>query len=135
MQWYGAELWFNSVNCKRTLNKFAVGYHKAVKKILKIPFFVSNHYVCELVNMSTFLHHLNMVKMKFAYNMCYSNNKMMIKLRNYIINNSCVVNEMKEVMYDKYGVENFINNDLDALISRINFVQRNEERSNFFYIA
>ena len=73
--------------------------------------------------------------MKFAYNMCYSNNKLISKLRNFIINKSCIINEMKLIMYDKYGVENFINNDIDALISRIYFVQRNEERSNFFYIV
>ena len=34
---YGTELWFENFNCKTIKKQFAIGYHKAVKKILQVP--------------------------------------------------------------------------------------------------
>ena len=47
---YGAQIWLNDAKCSNEINKFSIGYHKAIKKIANAPFFYSNHHVCNSLN-------------------------------------------------------------------------------------
>ena len=56
---YGMELWFNLRGCSTLLNQFSVGFHKAIKKIFNVPYYFSNHDVCEAAGLFTFQHFIN----------------------------------------------------------------------------
>jgi hypothetical protein len=134
MQFYGAELWYNSIRCNAVARKFEVGFHKAIKKIIKCPNYVSNHFVCNHLNLLTFKHYVNWIKIRFAYKLTFSNNILIQLLQKYFINDSFIMNEIRATLENSYDVIDFLENDLDALKSRILFVQRNEDCSNNFVI-
>ena len=45
---YGAELWYGS-SCYRTIEKIAITYHKAVKRVARRNVWDSNHEACNIV--------------------------------------------------------------------------------------
>ena len=59
LSFYGAELWFYRSDCKEAFNKMAVSYHCALKKILGVPKFYSNHLTCSVLGAFTFNHFVN----------------------------------------------------------------------------
>ncbi len=50
----------------------------------------------------------------------------------YFINFSDIFARMKDIFYEQYNVDNVFQNDLNAIYSRINFVEWREERRRFF---
>ena len=66
LQIYGSDLWFNNVRAIGHLNHFAVGYHKAIKKILGLSTHESNHYACQEARLLTFKHLLNKIRIMTA---------------------------------------------------------------------
>ena len=46
IQLYGSELWFGGKCRKQELKQFAVGYHKAIKKLIGVLTHESNHFAC-----------------------------------------------------------------------------------------
>ena len=62
---YGTELWFENFNCKTVKKQFAIGYHKAVKKFLQVPWRESNHAVCNALNLLVFDDLINLRSVKF----------------------------------------------------------------------
>ena len=67
LQFYGSELWICNLNCKTSMNQFAIGFHKAVKKILGVGWGESNHEVCMAVGLVTFPHLIDIDRVKFIY--------------------------------------------------------------------
>ena len=51
---YGSELWVNRKNCSRHFKSISVAYHSALKKILGLPKFYSNNFICGLLNVMIF---------------------------------------------------------------------------------
>ena len=70
-QFYCLELWFGSYKWVTDLNKFAVGFYRAVKKIFRLPDGESNHLVCELSDILTFDHLFNWNKIRFLKNLLF----------------------------------------------------------------
>ena len=64
LQFYGAGLWLIKNYKKNTLKQFSVGYHKAIKKTLNVPFYYGNHLVCKIVNLVTLEHQLDIEKVR-----------------------------------------------------------------------
>ena len=60
LQFYGCEMWFSSAGS--CLKQFGIGYHKAIKKILKLSYHESNHYACQEAQLLTFKHYINKCK-------------------------------------------------------------------------
>ena len=56
---YGCELWARRKKCSLSLKEFGVSYHAALKKILSLPKFWSNHFVCMQLNTVTFNNLIN----------------------------------------------------------------------------
>ena len=54
MQIYGADLWLDDKGSVSLLKQFAVGYHKAVKKMLGLSSHESNHFTCQEAKMPIF---------------------------------------------------------------------------------
>ena len=64
---YGSELWFYRFKCRESFNKLAVSYHCALKKILGLPKFYSNHVACSVLDAYTFKHFINMKILRYAF--------------------------------------------------------------------
>ena len=71
MQLYGAELWFGEIKSKIALKQFAIGYHKAVTKLINDSYHESNHYACQEAQLLTFEHFLNRLKIQFMFRLQY----------------------------------------------------------------
>ena len=74
----------------------------------------------------TFMHHVNWQKIRFVYRLLLKPPVIIEKCWYYFINNSFIVNEIKNILCDTYDVDALMDNDIDALKSRILFVQNNE---------
>ena len=134
-QFYGSPLWFRNFKCTKILKQFAVAYHKAIKKILKVSYGSSNHDCCEILNLLTFNHFINFSKIRFVYriftNCCdfIQSNYMFLK------SNSMILNDVNDILKRVYGVNtDLLSNDLDAIQSRIIYIDRREPRSNYISI-
>ena len=62
LQWYGSELWFDNCKSLGSLRSFAVGYHKAIKKLLNLSYHESNHFACQEAKLLTFENYLNKIR-------------------------------------------------------------------------
>ena len=135
LQFYGANLWFRNFGCSLSLHQLAVGYHKAIKKILKVPYGASNHDCCEIVNLLTFNHFLNFIRLKFIFRIFYRPCKFTFKINSFLKFKSCYLDKFQNVFKSLYDVDDILYNDLNALITRIFYVDRRERRSNNVSIA
>ena len=134
LQFYGSCLWFYNFGTKKNLDQFAVAYHKAIKKILRIPYGASNHDCCELVDMLTFKHFLNLKKIKFLFGIFNTSSNFISKSLMFLKMNSVFLSEMDSVFNDVYSITDILDNDLDAIISRIFYIDRREPRSNYLVL-
>ena len=57
VSFYGVEMW-NRFYSTKYYRKISVSYHASLKKILKVPRFYSNHFVCSILNAFTFENYL-----------------------------------------------------------------------------
>ena len=121
-QFYGSELWFNNFNCKIVIHQFSVGFHKAIKKMIGAPWRESNHIVCKMTGMVTFEHILDINRIRFLYKILKYPPKFIENNFSFFINSSFLMNEIEFLIMTKYNVDNFLDNDLDALIARIFYV-------------
>ena len=121
-QFYGLELWFGPYKCITNLKKFAVGYHRAVKKIFKVPDRESNHLVCELAGILTFDHYSNWNKIKFVYKIFKEPPDFIDKNFNFMFLNSKLLNEVSAILDNVYQVHDLLSNDIDALRSRVFYI-------------
>ena len=85
---YGAELWFLRRHCKTTFKHFSVSYHDALKKIANIPRFYNNHFVCDILNVFTFNHCINLKMLKFFIRLKNSNSPCFNVHKRYFITHS-----------------------------------------------
>ena len=128
---YGAELWLDRKKCLKSFKQCGVSYHSALKKILGIPKFYSNHFTCDALNAFTFENFMNLKCLQFLLwlnkcNECFNVHKY------YFLNNSRYIYDFNKLWFDKYDVTDVLNNDFSALISRIRYIQNREGSSMFF---
>ena len=126
LQIYGAELWFGCNKSKKNLKQFAIGYHKAIKKLLNLSTHESNHYACQEAQTLTFENMINNLKLQFMIRMSTSQCCYIKKVDNFLYVSSVLFEEMRELASRKYNIEDLLDNDRDAIRSRIAFVQRHE---------
>ena len=135
LQIYGSNLWFGNFRCKRQLDQFAVGYHKAIKKILKVPYGASNHDCCEILGLLTFKHFLNSARLKFILRILKIPCVFISKIVPFLKIKSICFNELELLFKDVYNVNNILDNDKEALIARIFYIDRREPRSNYITLV
>ena len=126
LQVYGAELWFGENKSKRALKQFAIGYHKAIKKLICVSYHESNHYACQQAQLLTFEHFLNNLKIQFMFRLCMSPCIFIEKTMKYLFVSSVFFSEVTTFSSDKYQIGNLLENDRQAVVSRIAFVQNHE---------
>lgn len=131
LSFYGSELWSSRNKCIGDFKQLSIYYHAALKKILGIPRYFSNHYACEILNMMTFEHFVNFKILKFYFLLNKCNSPCFTQLKIYFMRMSNFREEVEEMAYLKYNLRDILGNDFDAIVSRIYFVQRNEPTSWF----
>ena len=126
LQIYGAELWFGGNVSHNSLKQFAVGYHKAIKKLIGVSYHEGNHYSCQEAQTLTFEHYINSMKINFFFRISMFPCNFMKKVFGYLSVSSVFFNEICELVRRKYDINDLIDNDKDAVYSRILYIQNHE---------
>ena len=126
LQFYGSELWFGPKRPSQELKYFAVGYHKAIKKLISLSMHESNHFACQETRLLLFCHLLNKLKIcafhRFMIKPCIIVHKAGCFLRV----SSVLGENVRELLYKEYDVISLFDNDIGAICSRILFTQNHE---------
>ena len=128
LQFYGSELWIGSCRSLNALKQFSVGYHKAIKKIINVSYHESNHYACQEAHLFTFEHLVNKSKIATAFRLMKNPCEFFMKTKDFMLFSSVLYKNVSELLQQKYGVDSLIDNDYEALIARIVFVQNHEQQ-------
>ena len=112
---------------KKNFKSLGISYHKSLKKILNMPWRESNHFVCDRVNMLTCNHLLNMYMFRYIFSLLKSNSVCIVPFKLYLSDQSKIVRDIIEIARKCYNIENLLDNDFDAIVSRIQYVQDREE--------
>ena len=128
LQFYGVELWIQNNRCVSSLKQFGIGYHKAVKKIIGVSYHESNHFACQEANLLTFEHTINKIKISAAYRLMNNPCDFSAKLHDFMCVSSTLYCDIYKILKDKYELESLMENDIDAIMSRIRFTQNHEKQ-------
>ena len=128
LQFYGSELWFGPCKSLQALKQFEVGYHKAIKKLLGLSTHESNHFACQEARLLMFNHLLNKQKICTVLRFILKPCEFISKLTNFLELSSVMVSEVSYMLKKKHDIDYLFHNDIDAIISRIQYVQNHEEQ-------
>ena len=126
LQFYGAELWFGELGSKAALRQFEIGYHKAIKKLIGLSYHESNHYACQQAQLLLFKHLLNKLKIMFMFRLYISPCIFIEKIMTHISVSSVLFNEVNTFSSDLYEIYDLLDNDRQAVVSRVLYVQNHE---------
>ena len=109
------------------MKQFSIGYHKAVKKIVGLRNHESNHLACNIAGLMTFKHYINWIKIRFASRILNSPCTFLYKSLLDIYDSLFFKVDVKNILSENYNITSrLIDNDIEAIKSRILFVQRRE---------
>ena len=111
------------------LKQFSVGYHKAIKKIIGVSYHESNHYACELTNLHTFENYINKTRISFLYRILKSPCKAIKSNFTFFKFFSNLAINVNKLLNTKYQITDLMENDRDAVMARIKFVQNHEPQT------
>ena len=98
-------------------------YHNSLKKILGVPKFYSNHFTCSALNVLTFENFINYKCLKYLFWLKSCKSECFNLHKFYFLNHSKYISYFTELWTNKYGVDNVLDNDLCALISKIKIIK------------
>ena len=125
---YGLSLWnVGEILKKHMFKVFKVAYHNALKKIIGVPNFYSNHDVANHCNLFLLQHYIIFHQCRYFKRVLKSNNAL-IKLCLPFLRRGYLMTALNDNLKEKYGII-LTECDLDVIKSRISFVQRNEVHS------
>ena len=130
---YGISTWIDEAISDNKIRKISVGYHKAVKRLANMAQWQSNHEACEKLEVNIFKHLLYKRILSHYYSLIYSKSGIISSFRYFFQYQSFTKSVLTDSFSKIYGVANFENNDVQALNSRVDFIQRNEPRSGYNY--
>ena len=132
---YGIELWNTNSNRDRIFNKIAVAYHKMVKKITGYRIYDSNHRACDEANVNIFKHLQAKRSVSFLIKLTGSHNRLLLRMKYYLITRSIIKENISRMLNIEYGLSDPFSNPKCAIMARIDFIQRNEPRSDFLNLS
>ena len=122
---YGINLWNLECTLRNVSYKaFQICYSTAVKSIYGFSKYERNHFIFEICNMLLFRHYLVLVQLKYFRKILEQPHGLIYRLF-HEIKYGCYINIFNNVFKEKYDVD-IRHNDMDALKSRILYIQRNE---------
>lgn len=128
LQFYGSELWFGGEKRKSIMRQFGVGFHKAVKKLLGFSSHESNHFACQEANILMFNHLVNKLKVNATLRFFTKPCAFISKILDFLYISSSLLRNVSNILRDVYEIETLIDNDFQAILSRIWFVQNHEDQ-------
>ena len=126
---YGIELWHSDSLRQPPYHKLAVAYHKAIKKMVGLNVWDSNHHACALSSLHIFRHLLARRSLGFYFSLIKSKSPCIASLKYFYRADSSLGKNLRTLFDRIYGISMIFDNPLCALYSRIDYVQRNEESS------
>ena len=126
LQFYGCELWFGLKRPSQELKQFAVGYHKAVKKLLGLSMHESNHFACQEASLLLFNHLVNKIQISALYRFMKTPCNIVHKSNVFLNVSSVFLENVRKILSDEYDILSFYENDIDAIFSRIQYKQNHE---------
>ena len=129
---YGMNLWTEEVRVK-DFHKLAVGYHKAVKKVANMNVWSSNHEACQLVGVNHMNHLFAKRLVKFYNRVINSKVGTLRKFRYFFMLQSALYRKVSRICEEQYDITSLCANDFMAILARIDFVEREEPRSQYYY--
>ena len=127
LQLYGSSFWTNDYKCKVILKQFAVAYHKAIKRILNVSYGESNHFVCSLTGLYTFNHFINVNIFRSLNRFLKKPCSFVSKNMSFLKHHSVMLKQTNNILRSVYSVHScFLENDFNAILSRIDFVFNTE---------
>ena len=125
---YGLSIWSSSKTFRSASFKtFESAYSSALKKILGAPRYASSHIAADICSLPLLKEHVIVNKINF-YNRLEQNLNPIIKTNSFSLRNGLFFKDFSNFFKNKYDI--YMNgNDKDALISRIMFCQRNQQRT------
>ena len=128
---YGCELWYSNLNSKNLFNNIAASYHNALKRSLNLTKWHNNHLAAQMSGALLFKHLLAERIVSYYVSLIKSKNPCTNDLRHFIAHDSCIAKCTRDYFREQYLIFDLINQPLCAIKSRIDFVQRNEESSEY----
>ena len=121
---YGVNIWnLQSTYKIKEYNAFKIAYSNAVKRIYNLNKFYSSHQIFNACHLLMLDHHINFVQCRYFVNM-YREPKGLLYLLPGVVKQGVIFNSLSRIFKNTYGVS-ILDNDLDALKSRVIFVQQN----------
>ena len=121
-------MWCYNARAQAFLKQFAVGYHKAIKKILNLSYHESNHYACQEAGLLTFQHLMNLQKYNTVTRLILSPCTFIEKSLPYLKVSSFLLKDARSIFLREYEIEAIFEQDQDAIRARIAFVQNHEDQ-------
>ena len=79
-----------------------VSYHKALKKLLGVPYWYSNHDVCNHLNRMTFGNMVNLNIFRFLFQIQNSISPCLKYVKKYLLYDSFFTKEVDRIAYENY---------------------------------
>ena len=126
---YGIDLWVEKLKTSQ-LSKISVCYHKAIKRVARMNVWESNHEACDKIGVPIFKHLFAKRLACFWHKLSKTKSPCLANLRYYFAVKSHLTGKIVKYIWENYDV-NVSNNPLCAVLARINFIEKNEPRSNY----
>ena len=126
LQLYGAELWFENTHSKGNLDNFAIGYHKAIKKLIGVSYKESTHYACQEARLYTFEHFINKIKILYVRRLMVNPCEFLRRVNPFLSVSSVLYREVDDLLQHKYDIDSLLDNDKDAIVARLGYIQNHE---------
>ena len=120
---YGTENWFEILSKETSIRKIGIAYHNVIKKICGLMRWDSNHTACDSLGLPIFKHFLLKKIPIYFLSVCHSKSASLGSLRHYFKKQYFFVRMLTLRFEQLYKVNDFMNNDVDGLLARIDFVQ------------
>ena len=128
---YATELWYDDLMNRNRFRKIEICYHKCIKKVAGLNVWDSNHRACSLVGVPVFKHLLAWTCLCFYIRILKTNSPCISRFRYFYRYRSLMALKVQHLFRSYYNVNDIFNNDLSAIKSRIDFVERNEPWSTY----
>ena len=130
MSLYSSELWYDLKGSQTVFNDHATSYHNCVKQLFNQPSWKSNHAACDKTGLPIFKHLISWKNFSFVLNLMKTQSASIARHKYYITMYSDVLHGVRQKFKDAYQIGNVYTDDIEAILSRISFVQDRENRSD-----
>ena len=115
-----------------TLNCLTITFHKCIKWLLGFPAWYGNHDACDKVGILTLPHRINIEIFKFSFRILESTSPCLTSFKHFLKASGIYLQNANNICRNCYGISDFLTNDIDSIISRVQRVQDSEVRSDYY---